>query len=146
MTTRTLTAVVHKEDDLYVVNTTLPFHSYTVTPANPWLNEISEHHPYAYKIMMNPAPAGKKGVRDGDLVWVESSAGKVKGRVKVTECIHPEVLGIAGAFGGWAKGKPIARGKGIHFNSLIPFSLDRIDVISNGLDACVKVKVYKAEG
>ena len=134
-----------KEHDLYVVNTTLPFHSYTVTPANPWLNEISEHHPYAYKIMINPVSADKKKIRDGDLIWLESSAGKVKGRVKVTECIHPEVLGIAGVFGGWAKGKPVGRGKGTHFNSLIPFSLDRIDVISNGLDACVKVKVYKAE-
>ncbi len=44
--------------------------------------------------------------------------------------INPAILG----------GKPIARGKGANFNKLVPF--DR-DPVSTGVDACVKVKVYK---
>ncbi len=131
--------------DLYLVNTTLPFHTYTITPANPWLDELTDHHAYARKVMINRKVAERKGIKDRDTVWVESVAGKVKGQAKLTECIHPEVLGIAAVFGSWAKGKPVGRGKGPHFNSLVPFSLDRIDPISNGLDACVKVKIYQAK-
>jgi len=127
--------------DLYVVNFKLPFHSLSFTTQNPWLSDLAEHHPYAYKILINAETAQRKGVGDGDEISVESVAGKVKGVAKVTECIHPEVVGIAGMFGSWAKGKPVAKGKGVHFNSLLPMSLDRIDPISTGVDSCIRVKV-----
>jgi molybdopterin-containing oxidoreductase family molybdopterin binding subunit len=131
--------------DLYAVNYKLPFHSLSFTTQNPWLNELSERHPYAYKILLNTATAARKGIGDGDEIWVESTAGRVTGQAKVTECIHPEVVGIAGVFGSWARGKPVARGKGVHFNTLVPISLDRLDPISTGVDACVRVKVSRAE-
>ncbi len=129
--------------DLYVVNFKLPFHSLSFTTQNPWLSDLSEHHPYAYKIWINRETALRKGVKDGDMISLESTAGRVKGLAKLTECIHPEVVGIAGMFGSWAKGKPVARGKGVHFNSLLPMSLDRIDPISTGVDSCIRVKVAK---
>jgi molybdopterin-containing oxidoreductase family molybdopterin binding subunit len=75
---------------------------------------------------------------------VESVVGRVKGEAKVTECIHPEVVGIAGVFGSWAKGKPIAKGKGVHFNNLLPISIDRVDPVSSGVDSCIRVKVSRA--
>ena len=130
--------------DLYVVNFKLPFHSLSFTTQNPWLSDLAEHHPYAYKILINAETAKRKGVQDGDEISVESVAGKVKGQAKVTECIHPEVVGIAGMFGSWAKGKPVAKGKGVHFNSLLPMSLERIDPISTGVDSCIRVKVSRA--
>jgi hypothetical protein len=52
-------------------------------------------------------------------------------------------VGIAGHFGHWAPGMPIARGKGVNFNSLLPTDLNHIDKISTALDHCVEVKVYK---
>ena len=67
----------------------------------------------------------------------------MKGRVKVTETVHPEVIGVAGPFGHWAKGLPTAKGKGIHFNTLLTASLERIDMLSGAVDAGVKVKVFK---
>ncbi len=70
----------------------------------------------------------------------------VKGRVKVTETVHPEVVGVAGTFGHWAKGLPIAKGKGVHFNRLIPNSLERMDMMNSAVDCCVKVKVSKVNG
>ena len=130
--------------DLYVVNFKIPFHSLSFTTQNPWLNDLAEHHPYAYKIWINAETAARKGIRDGEEIWLESEAGKVRGQAKITECIHPEVLGIAGVFGSWAKGKPVAKGKGVHFNSLLPISLDRIDPISTGVDSCIRVKVSPA--
>ncbi|MDP2726337.1 MAG: molybdopterin dinucleotide binding domain-containing protein, partial [Dehalococcoidia bacterium] len=103
------------EYDLYAVNYKLPFHSFSVTAQNPLLNELAEHHPYAYKVLIPAKVAAERGIRDGDGVWVESPAGRLEGRAKVTECIHPQVVGLAGTFGGWAEGRPIARGKGMHF-------------------------------
>ena len=130
--------------DLFVVNFKLPFHSLSFTTQNPWLSDLAEHNPYAYKILINAETAKRKGVKDGDAIWVESAAGKVKGKAKLTECIHPEVVGIAGVFGSWAKGKPVAKGKGVHFNTLLPINMDRIDPISTGLDSCIRVKVSRA--
>lgn len=127
------------------MNYTLPFHQYSITAENPWLQEITERHPYAYKIMINSETARRLGLQDGGAVWVEELEGrKVKGNVKVTECIHPEVVAIACVFGAWADRKPISRGRGAHFNSLLPFDLKHIDPISCGADACARVKVYPA--
>ncbi len=130
--------------DLFVVNYTIPFHQYSVTPENPWLNEISERHPYVYKIMVNTETAHRLGIRDGDTICVETVAGrKVTGTAKVTECVHPEVVAIGGVFGAWARGKPIARGKGVHFNSLLALDWEHVDMLSVSADACERVKVYR---
>ncbi len=135
----------HKPDyDLFVVNFKIPFHALSFTTQNPWLGELAERNPYAYKILINTETAERKGIRDGDDIVVESEAGKVKGVAKVTECVHPEVVGIAGVFGSWAEGKPVAKGKGVHFNSLLPLNMSRIDPISSGVDSCIRVKVSRA--
>ena len=44
-------------------------------------------------------------------------------------------------FGALARGKPVAYGKGVNFNKLVPF---HTDPVSSGIDACVSDKVYKA--
>ncbi len=59
----------------------------------------------------------KKGLRDGEAIWVENEIGrKVKGRLKLTQAIHPEGLGIAACAGHWGNGMPVAKGKGVFFN------------------------------
>jgi anaerobic selenocysteine-containing dehydrogenase len=131
--------------DLYVVNFKIPFHALSITTQNPWLSELAERNPYAYKIWINTETAARKGIQDGAEIAVESAAGKVTGQAKVTECIHPEVIGIAGVFGSWAEGKPVAKGKGVHFNTLLPLSMDRVDPISSGVDSCIRVKVSPVE-
>ncbi len=132
------------EFDLYAVNYKTPFHTFTHTGQNPWLNEIAERHPSAYKVEINAETAEKKGIKNGDMVWIETKEGhRVKGKVKVTECVHPEVVAIGGCFGHWARGKPVAKGKGIHFNSLLALTQERVDMVSAAVDTCVKVRVYK---
>ncbi|HJN87104.1 MAG: molybdopterin-dependent oxidoreductase [Dehalococcoidia bacterium] len=134
-----------EQHDLLVVSYTIPFHQYSISAQNPWLNEISEHHPYAYNIMVNTETARRRGIKDGANITVETMAGrKVTGKVKVTQCVHPEVVAIGGIFGAWADGKPIAKGKGVHFNSLLPFDLEHIDMISTSADACERVRIYPA--
>ena len=53
------------------------------------------------------------------------------------------MVGIGGHFGHWAPGMPIAQGKGVNFNALLPTEMERIDKISTALDHCVEVRVYK---
>lgn len=131
--------------DLYVVNYTLPFHQYSITAENPWIDEVTQQDPYAYKIMVNTRTAQRHGVKDGATICVEAVGGqKVNGQVKVTEGIHPEVIAIASVFGAWARNKPIAKGKGSHFNRLLAFDPKHIDPISASADACARVKIYPA--
>jgi len=133
------------EYDLFCINYKTPISYHTISAQNPWLNELAEYHSYYYKILVNAETAKRKRIKDGDLIWVESKAGKVKGKAKVSECIHPEVVGIAGTYGSWARGKAIARGMGVNHNHLLPLTLDRLDGLSAAVDDCVEVKIYRAE-
>jgi anaerobic selenocysteine-containing dehydrogenase len=129
---------------LIAVNYKLPFHSYNMTQDNPWLAEIAERHPLAYNVMINTRTAAAKGIADGDPILLETPHGaSARGIAKVSQCIHPEAAGIASAFGHWAKARATARGRGIHFNSLLPYDLSQIDPMAGLMDACVKVKVSK---
>ena len=128
------------EYDLKVVNFRVATHSMSWTAENPWLAEVAEFNPYAQRILINAETAKRKGIRDRDRICVESSVGKVVGEARVTHCIHPEVVGISSHFGAFAKGKPIAYGKGANFNKLVPYDTDPV---STGVDACVAVKVYR---
>jgi anaerobic selenocysteine-containing dehydrogenase len=129
------------EFDLKACNFRVATHSMSWTAENPWLAEVAELNPYAQKILINTLTARKRGINDKDRIYVESSVGKVIGTAKVTECIHQDAIGISSHFGTLSKGKPVAYGKGTNFNRLVPY---RTDPVSTGIDACVRVKVYKA--
>jgi anaerobic selenocysteine-containing dehydrogenase len=136
-------AVQSGEYDLIAVHYKLPYVYGSFGNENPLINEICERSGYAYNILMNGDVGKAKGISDGDEVWLESPVRKVRAKVKLTQCIHPQAVGIAGHFGHWSPGMPIARGKGVNFNSLLPTDLNHIDKISTALDHCVEVKVYK---
>ncbi len=111
---------------------------------NPWLNELGQHHPYAYNVMVHTRAAERAGIREGDPIWLETAEGlRVRARAKLSECIHPEVVAVAGNFGHWSRGRAIAKGQGVHFNSLMALNWERIDMISGGMDSCVKVRIYR---
>lgn len=133
------------EYDLLIVNFKIPFQTFSVTAENPFIDEISRGNPYAYAAMINRATAEAKGLKDGDTVWIESHHGRERATLKVTEMIHPECVGIPGMFGHWAIRKPVAHGKGVSFNNLLPPpSESRIDVVTGQVDSCVRVRVRKA--
>ena len=134
---------VHKGDyDLIAVHFKFPYVYGSYGSENPWVNEICEQT-NAYNILLNESVAKAKGIGNGDSVWLESPVHKVRATAKLTECIHPEAVGVGGHFGHWAPGMPISRGKGVSFNALLPSDLNHIDMISTAMDHCVQVKVYK---
>ncbi|MBI2316296.1 MAG: hypothetical protein HYU75_04550, partial [Betaproteobacteria bacterium] len=135
-------AIQNGDYDLIAVHFKLPYIYGAFANENPWIDELCEATG-AYKILINEAVAKAKGIADGDAVWLESPVCKVRAIAKLTQCIHPEAVGVAGHFGHWAPGMPVARGKGVNFNSLCPSDMEHVDMISTALDHCVEVKVYK---
>lgn len=131
------------EHDLFVINFKLPFHSLSYTTQNGYLKELSEKNPYAYSLLLNAATARQKSIANGDRIRLTTAEGyQAEGSAYLTECIHPEVVGIAGCFG--RKSRALhSFGKGVHFNSLVPQRFERIDALSAALDSCVRVKVEK---
>ena len=135
-------AIQNGEYDLIAVHFKFPFVYGAYGNENPWVNEICEQT-NAYRILINESAAKAKGISNGDTVWLESPVQKVRATAKLTQCIHPQAVGVGGHFGPWAPGMPVSRGKGVNFNALLPTDLDHIDMISTALDHCVQVKVYK---
>jgi hypothetical protein len=65
----------------------------------------------------------------------------VRGRVRLTETVHPDCVGIGGCAGHWAKTLPIAQGKGIMFNDLLEVDWDHGSPVNLNLDTCVKLRI-----
>ncbi len=135
--------------DLYAIYFRVPIQTFSATYNNPWLDEASRIDPYVYNIAINTDTARRKGIKEGDWIELESAAthGKVKGKARLTEAIHPEVAAMANCGGHWAKGLPLASqpGKGACFEWLLPLSLDSIDIPTFNQDLCVKVKISRVQ-
>ncbi len=122
-------------------------HTNSYTMENAWLDEAARLDPFSYAIAINTKSAQALGLANGDVIALESETGrKITGPVRLTEGIHPEGIGVAALAGHWAKGLPVAKGKGVFFNDLLELTWDRISPVNLGLDICVKVKVTKVGG
>ena len=120
-------------------------HTNSFTMENPWLDEAAQLDPFSYSIAMNSDTGKKKGLREGQAVWMENEHGhKVKGRVRLSAGIHPEALGVAGCAGHWSQGMPVAKGKGVFFNELLQLDKEHASPVNLSLDLCVRVKVTPA--
>jgi anaerobic selenocysteine-containing dehydrogenase len=136
------------EWDMWAFNWKGPLMTMGQTMDNPWLREYMDlYDDYTMLAWINRDTANKKGLKDGDQVWVESyvSGLKVKAELKTSEAIHPEGVAIGGEFGQWSPDySPIGRDKGPHFNTLLSFDTKYMDPLSGGFNSQTKVKIYKA--
>jgi len=55
-------------------------------------------------VEIHPETAKKFGIRDGEWVWIETPRGRIKQRAKLTQDIHPNVVGVE--HGWWFPEKP----------------------------------------
>jgi thiosulfate reductase/polysulfide reductase chain A len=122
---------------LYLINWKEASHTHSRTHNNAWLVEIGPTNP----LKMNTATAARLSLADGDEVWVESKYGRMKARLKVTETIHPEVVGSQHGFGHWAFGR-IAKDRGSFDGGLRPTKADPLGGQALHKECCVRV--YKA--
>jgi anaerobic selenocysteine-containing dehydrogenase len=132
---------------LFVVNQKLPYLTCTFTSENPWLIDIADRNTKAFPIGINRETARQKGIAEGDPIVLETTFGRrYPGVARLSEGIHPECLAVPHIMGRWITSLDKGRGKGIHFNSLLDYTFDRIDTLSAALDACARVKILKQEG
>ncbi len=129
------------EFDLFVVSPRDPISSYRFSMQNPIISEMAQRDPFTLNIVMNIETANRKGIKDGGTIFLENKWGdKVSGNVKLTSLIHPQVIGITG-LGSWAKGRPIAQGKGVNPNKLLRLNQEYVCPITGTLEITAKVKV-----
>ena len=133
------------EYDLLVISQRDPLMTYRFTAHNPYINAAALLNPYTYNIAMNAETAKKKGIKDGDTICLENRFGdKQTGQVKLTELIHPGVVAAVG-LGSWARGRPIAKGKGINPNALLRHDQHHFCPISGAAEPTARVKAYKKQ-
>ena len=124
---------------LQLVNNKIAVHSNLITQNNPYLMEIMGEN----WSEINPADAILYGVKDGDLITIESSFDTKTIKLKLNEGVRPGVICVrhGHGFGHWASGS-IAKGKGTHINSLIGSQVTPISG-GNAYNEC-KVRISKA--
>ena len=96
------------------------------------------------RVMMNARTAAKRGLKDGDRIEIVSfSGGKTEGAVRTTQMIHPDVLGIAGAYRPKSRNMNPAVDKGVAFGELLKLSEEYMNPLKVSLDRDTKVKIRK---
>ena len=132
------------EYDLWVVNHKLSFLAGTYSAENPLLMDMAGRNTKVFTIAINRATAERKGIRDGDTIALETPHGRqAEGVARLTEGVHPECLSVPAILGRKALGRQEEKGKGVHVNSLLKYTPDRMDALSAAIDSCVKVKIRK---
>jgi len=133
--------------DLYAVTFKWPFLTGSFSNYNSWLGELRQYHPYTGKIVLNRKYALSKGIQDGDRISLENVSGRtVEGTVKLSECIHPECVGLDHSAGGWGKmlpPRPKPSRTGAHPGTLFDYEMQNLDIMSGAFDASPKLKVSR---
>lgn len=122
------------EYPLYLINWKEASHTHTRTQNN---SILLERKPWA-PLVVHPETATRYGIRDGDVVLVESPHGSAEGTVKVSKRIHPEVIGLQHGFGHTALGRR-ARGRGMSDATLRPMRSDPLSGQAMHKETCVRL-------
>jgi anaerobic selenocysteine-containing dehydrogenase len=96
--------------------------------------------PFRSWIEINPATAARLGIGDGDDVWVESSAGKVKARARLHPGAPPDVVSLPYGLGHRTGGR-WAAGLGANPNDVI---VPATAPTTGGAYAITRVKLSRA--
>lgn len=114
--------------------------------SSPWLREAAEQNPWFGSWLINPKTAERKGLKDGDLIYVEGQFGGKVGPhpVHLTELAHPDTLAVLSGLGRDVAGMNPVVGEGIAYNQLMPRSWDAVDVFTGGTENSPRLKITKA--
>ncbi len=120
---------------LFLINWKEASHTHTRTFNNPLLLAIKGDNP----LVINDATAAALGIADGDALVVESPHGSVTAKAKVTDRMHPQVVGAQHGFGHWASGR-LAKGRGTAFGDLNTVRYDPLSGQASHKEICVRVR------
>ncbi|MFQ5521191.1 MAG: molybdopterin-dependent oxidoreductase, partial [Candidatus Methylomirabilia bacterium] len=110
----------------------------------PVLAEVARHVAGHFGVLLNRTKAQALGIRDGDLVEIESPTGRTQGFAILREGVRPDVAVALQQFGHWAT--PVARDLGMpNLNQVASIDLALTDATGSGADL-VKVAIRKVDG
>ena len=102
-------------------------------------------NPYSYNISIHEETAKSKGIKDGDIICLETPEGyKTTGKARLMKGIHRNTAGMSGHTGSWARGLPVAKDKGPYYNSLLLVDQTSFCPVSGSIETSSRVKMYKA--
>ncbi len=119
---------------LYLVNWKEALHTHSRTMNNRWLMEFHGGN----ELWINISRAQSLGIADGDTVTVENQYAKATAKARVTNRIHPDVVGMTHGFGHWASG-PVAKGKGTNDTQFLAGKAEPISGMAAHKDGAVRV-------
>jgi len=135
--------------DLYAVTFKWPFLTGTFSSHNAWLAELREAHPYTGTIVLNRKVALGKGIADGDKVRLSNIGGStVEGIAKLSDCIHPECVGLDHAAGNWARILPprsTEKSIGTHASALLDYKLANMDIMGGSVDSSPRLNISRLD-
>ncbi|MBW1805639.1 MAG: molybdopterin-dependent oxidoreductase [Deltaproteobacteria bacterium] len=135
------------EFDLNVVGWRLPLFLHDVhdMTGNPVLQEVARTNPYYGKVVLNPETARTKGLKDGDMVYVENLLGVRTGPapVKTSRILHPKALGIVSGKDRRGHGLNPVSETGLSWNRLVRQDWEAIDPFTGALEISPLVRIYK---
>jgi len=104
------------------------YHNHAHTMNNPLLNELMSEN----ALWINSAKAEELGLGDGDTIEVKANGYSAKGKVRLTEFIHPEAAFMVHGFGRTVPLQTRAFGKGIADQRLMKGKLTSYDPAGGG--------------
>ena len=86
-------------------------------------------------VNIHPETAGQFGLRQGDLVRIETATGSVEARVEILDTIIPGIIFTPSHF---ARSAPHSQNRSEHINTIVPNFWDRISSQTNGVGCTLK--------
>ncbi len=130
------------EYDLWMISCRSMQYSLGANASIPLMFEAAQNVLGHTGAMINRATAKKRGIKNGDAIWIESPLGRIRTRAVLREGVHPEVIVTTQQFNHWKIN--FARDLGWPcVNPLTPISLKTTNSSGSSTDQ-VKVKVYRA--
>ncbi len=133
-----------KEFPFWLITCRTPLFAWGSNASVPMMLEAAEQILGHAGVAMNRKTAAGLGISDGELIWIESPIGRVRGRAILREGVRPEVLVTTQQFGNWIT--PLATEKAglwSNMNTITPILHEMTDETGGSSDH-LKVKVYKA--
>ena len=131
-----------KEYDLYAITFKTPELNFAENTTIPWIREICERAPLHAGVLINPETAKARGINDGDRIVIESRESSIEGIAKLTEGIHPQVIGVSTGITRWTI-NPVERRINTHFNKLLTPTLEYTCEQSGAIETAARVRVRK---
>jgi anaerobic selenocysteine-containing dehydrogenase len=110
------------------------------TGQNPILNALGGTD--ENRIAINAGTAKQMGIKDGDMVVIETRVGKARGKAKLTQGMRPDVIAVSYSYGHFSTGFPAQAKKGTWINQALELHPDKLSGMNSFNDT--KCKLYKA--